>query len=427
MQTDHCAKNGNRGNVGGGGHIMILLVVMTSALGGCVVVAPARVQRIQPPSPVAEGLLVRRAIYQEEPIIDPAYVLHAKDAKGNPLHDDRIGDISDIRLITGERGEPHEIVVAGSRGAAYFDPTTLALRRRILFNPSNPNAYYGHWMDHRIVDLNGDGSPEFVEVHWAGGTAAVCGPDGEWLWKVTYPPKAEGPKVMAIADFSGDGSHQIVIGGMYTDAFRVWASDGTIIADQKWDRVTSRDEYPFLIADVDGKPGDECIYMTYGEIVVRNMSGELARKRVHSDSMTPVWQRVAMRDSPEELWIHIYLSRDESKLVRIDRDLSIHVETVPQLPPHSLQGEAGWLGNPPVEYDVFSVDVFDGAKYYFLWFRSMDGELRYREVFFQEVGRVRTRGAMLALPAQDGRPTRWLVGWGATLWLLEPPADKSAS
>jgi outer membrane protein assembly factor BamB len=81
----------------------------------------------------------------------------------------------------------------------------------------------------RLDDVDGDGHPDIVPEHFGNMVVVISGRTGEHVWSM---PVADNPSVSArIADVSGDGVNDLVVGTLYSDNYTYFMDgvDGTIL------------------------------------------------------------------------------------------------------------------------------------------------------------------------------------------------------
>jgi len=81
----------------------------------------------------------------------------------------------------------------------------------------------------RLDDVDGDGHPDIVPEHFGNMVLVISGRTGEHVWSM---PVADNPSVSArIADVSGDGVNDLVVGTLYSDNYTYFMDgvDGTIL------------------------------------------------------------------------------------------------------------------------------------------------------------------------------------------------------
>ncbi len=81
----------------------------------------------------------------------------------------------------------------------------------------------------RLDDVDGDGHPDIVPEHFGNMMVVISGRTGEHVWSM---PVADNPSVSArIADVSGDGVNDLVVGTLYSDNYTYFMDgvDGAIL------------------------------------------------------------------------------------------------------------------------------------------------------------------------------------------------------
>jgi hypothetical protein len=182
-----------------------------------------------------------------------------------------LGTPGDLRFW--DREGKKEIILAGSRKVVVLREDLTEDRRFDLQIPKGARTGYPR----RIVDIDGDGTPEFV----TGGDSveideiAAFKSDGSLKWLRKVPLKTEG----------FGGVHWVMPVGKPSGRMRIWAgsvwgepvycldSDGEIIEKQEWSKINVA-EVIFDI-DLDGDGCNEIVYGSGNTLECRRHTGEL--------------------------------------------------------------------------------------------------------------------------------------------------------
>ena len=149
------------------------------------------------------------------------------------LVDSALGDITDI--VPGPAQPEGTLIVAGARAAARWRPGAaheVFVRFDAAWEEDGRDAWNPTRFGPSVIDLDGDGTPEFVDRGNENGRTLihVLEFDGKGRFKIQLPTRGgfNGSFVVPI-DRDGDGRTELIAGNGNVPYAGVWASDGTFL------------------------------------------------------------------------------------------------------------------------------------------------------------------------------------------------------
>ena len=209
----------------------------------------------------AHSLLMLAALGCGPPLPDPG-ILRGADLLQKSLFLERteLGDVQSISVEPSGPGADGFILVAGTKAAA-FVTRTGEVQRLVRFQDEMTTPV--------PIDIEGDGTLEFMDRGGGWQPVSVVSHDGRTLWRYEGRDLAA-PNEMDAGDVDGDGLLEFVIG--------LNGSGGVLCLDRRGTtRWTAGGSNVFSVAildvDVDGTP--EVVHTTGGTIEVRDASGKV--------------------------------------------------------------------------------------------------------------------------------------------------------
>jgi hypothetical protein len=207
------------------------------------------------------SLLILAALGCGSPLPDPGIVRGADLLqKSLFLEKTELGDVRSISVETFGPGADVLIIVAGTKAAA-FVTTTGEVQRLVRFQDE--------MMTPVPIDIEGDGTLEFMDRGGGWQPVSVVSHDGRTLWRYEGRDLAA-PNEMDAGDVDGDGLLEFVIG--------LNGSGGVVCCDHRGTtRWTAGGSNVFSVAllDVDADGMTEVVHTTGSTIAVRDASGKV--------------------------------------------------------------------------------------------------------------------------------------------------------